>query len=395
MNLFLILAFHAAFSVHTAFSRRSSPKHKETYGDVCLSGDGSSYRGHVSRSAKGHSCLNWRGFEFSWMGAVKGLGSHSYCRNPDKSLMPWCHVRRRKRIVREYCHIPRCSKPTIKPPPAVDTEMTCGERSEQKMYKIVGGSFTPIESNPWMAAIFFENQRFLCGGSLIAPCWVLTAAHCFNDWSLFSKGIKLKDLSVFLGKSATNDTDPDREQSFTVEKLIIHHKYNVSSFDHDIALLKIKSRSGGCAVRSAPVRTVCVPPSHTQLPAGFQCSVAGFGKESFSAWHYSKILKQTEVKLLSQTDCKSESHYGDVITENMICAASPDWSTDACEGDSGGPLVCDVAGRMFLFGVVSWGDRCAQKNKPGVYTQVTNYNRWIAEKTGLPKYMNGVMYPKK
>ncbi|XP_053291925.1 plasminogen activator, urokinase a [Pleuronectes platessa] len=391
MNLFIILALHAAFSVNMAFSRRWSLRHKETRGETCRSGDGSSYRGRVSESAAGHSCLNWRGFEGALMGAVEGLGSHNYCRNPDKNLMPWCHVRRGSRIVKQFCNIPRCSKPAVTPPPAVDSERTCGERSERRLHKIVGGSFTPIESNPWVAAIFSKDRKFVCGGSLIAPCWVLSAAHCFENGG----GNTLSDLSVFLGKSAINDTDPVKEQSFTVEKLIVHQKYNMSSYDNDIALLKIKSRSGGCAVRSASARTVCVPPSRTQLPAGVQCTIAGYGKESHLAWHYSKILKQAEVNLLSQTDCKSELYYGGRITKNMICAGSPDWSTDACGGDSGGPLVCEVGGRMFLFGVVSWGENCAMKNKPGVYTQVTRYNRWMAAKTGLSEYMVGKMYPTK
>lgn len=153
-------------------------------------------------------------------------------RNPDQSLMPWCRVKKGKGYVREFCKIPKCENniqiihfsnhwhssyfieifkwPLFSARKQVwdlwiqviyfcliatfgtcyslhsayqvvffiPAELTCGERSERRMHKIVGGSFVPIESHPWVAAIF--NQRsFLCGGSLIAPSWVLTAAHCF------------------------------------------------------------------------------------------------------------------------------------------------------------------------------------------------------------------------
>ncbi|XP_053189196.1 plasminogen activator, urokinase a [Scomber japonicus] len=303
--------------------------------------------------------------------------------------MPWCYVRKEGRIRRESCNIPKCSPSTVKPPQAVDTELTCGEKSERKRHKIVGGSFTPIESHPWVASIF-TKRGFLCGGSLIAPCWVLSAAHCFPD----GEGTNIK-LSVYLGKSATNETDHTREQDFTVEKLIVHQNYNDDNFNNDIALLKIRSGDGRCAVQSPSARTVCLPPSHTQLPAGFHCSIAGYGQERYAAWRFSQVLKQAEVNLISQTVCRRKFYNSNQITENMFCAGSPDWSTDACKGDSGGPLVCEAAGRMFLFGVVSWGEGCALRNKPGVYTQVSNYNQWIAEMTQLPKFTEGIMYPTK
>lgn len=384
MNL-LVIALVAAFTVNVAFSKRSF----KTNRDMCRSGNGSNYRGYMDRSSAGRRCLNWNRFKHH-LRSTEGVGDHNYCRNPDKSLMPWCYVRRARKYVRELCDIPKCSTPSMKPLQPMDTELTCGERSLRRMHKIVGGSFTPIESNPWTAAIFHKNSAFLCGGSLISPCWVLTAAHCFLD----GEHTDLQHLSVYLGKSAINDTDV-KEQSFTVEKLITHHNYNDSTFNSDIALLKIKSKSGRCAVKSASVRTVCLPPPHTQLPIGYTCSIAGFGKERYSSWHYSQYLKQAEVNLISNTECSSDLQYGNGITENMFCAGSPDWSIDACEGDSGGPLVCEVSGRMFLFGVVSWGDGCARKNKPGVYTRVTNFNKWIAAKTGLLEYTKGVMFPQK
>ncbi|GLD66536.1 tissue-type plasminogen activator-like protein [Lates japonicus] len=281
-----------------------------------------------------HPCSSQRGHGFFAKAVKQKFGHSRRVLNPDQSLMPWCHVKRGRRFVKEFCNIPPCSTPTTKPAPAADTELTCGERSKRRMHKIVGGSFTPIESHPWVAALFHKRHGFLCGGSLISPCWVVTAAHCFVDGEV----TKTKYISVYLGKTAINETDADKEQSFTVEKLIIHQKYNSSTFDNDIALLKIRSGDGGCAVKSASARTVCLPPLHTQLPAGFPCSIAGFGKEGYGAWHYSQYLKQGEVRLLSQTECKTEAYYGDSITRNMFCAGSPDWSTDACKGDSGGPL---------------------------------------------------------
>ncbi|XP_034041391.1 urokinase-type plasminogen activator-like [Thalassophryne amazonica] len=398
MDLYVVLII-AGFCIDAAFPLKSSKRrfllkhwgdHRVQLTQECLSGDGSNYRGSVSESVRGRRCLYWNKFTNPW-GNSEGIGKHNNCRNPDQNLMPWCRVRRGRKIVREFCDIPKCPTSAPKPPvsPAVDTELTCGETSERKMNKIVGGSFAPIHSHPWVAAIFHRQDGFLCGGSLIAPCWVLTAAHCFA----YSEFSTTKDLTVYLGKKAINETDISTEQKFTVEKLINHQTFSEDSFNNDIALLKIKSKHGRCAVKSPSVRTVCLPPLHTKLPAGLQCSIAGFGKERLGALHFSQYLKQAKVVLLSQTVCQREQHYGNRITENMFCAGSPDYSTDACKGDSGGPLVCEFSGKMFLFGVVSWGEGCAMQNKPGVYTRVTNFNSWIAEKAGLHNYTAGVMYP--
>ncbi|KAG9275434.1 urokinase-type plasminogen activator [Astyanax mexicanus] len=367
--------------------------------------DGSEYRGTVSVTAKGHGCLRWNRFRSLGSAVTCGLGSHNYCRNPDKSIMPWCRVKRGTRIMREFCDIPRCeAKPTESPTepteptePEQDTERTCGERSLNSIYRIIGGYRTTVESQPWMASIFV-NKCFKCGGTLIAPCWVLTAAHCFPS----GRRNKLEHISVYLGKNAINETDHNKEQKFKVTKLIIHEDFDNTiseNYNNDIALMQIVDSSGQCAQRTRTVRTVCLPPSKHMMPYGSFCTTAGYGTVKSNGFEYSKFLKEARLELISPKVCHQDNYYGKSevpLTDNMVCAGSPTWKDDACQGDSGGPMVCEVNGRMFLFGVVSWGEQCATKFKPGVYTKVTNYNKWIEDHTGLPSsFTSGIMYPHK
>ncbi|KAL6487066.1 hypothetical protein MHYP_G00036920 [Metynnis hypsauchen] len=370
----------------------------ESAGCVPKGSDGSEYRGTVSVTARGNRCLRWsriRSLERIY--ASRGLGHHNYCRNPDNSLMPWCGVKRGMRIVREFCNIPQCeAKPDQIPEEPngsyQDTETTCGEQSLNVLSKIIGGYRSPIESQPWVASIFRKKGGFKCGGTLIAPCWVLTAAHCF----LYSQ--RKEDYTVYLGKNALNETDPSKEQMFTVTKLMIHEGYENENYNNDIALLQIVNSKGQCAQRTRSVRTVCLPPAKQMIPYGGACKIAGYGRVSLSSqFTYSQYLKETYVNAISQIACDRDYYRESEIpvTDNMFCAASPTWKEDACQGDSGGPLVYEQNGRMFLFGIISWGDECATESKPGVYTKVTNYNKWIAERTGLYSFTTGIMYPQK
>ncbi|KAL2078607.1 hypothetical protein ACEWY4_026292 [Coilia grayii] len=367
----------------------------------CYAGMGLYYRGTEARSRTGRRCLTWNtGTSEGWL--LDGLGRHNYCRNPDYSRKPWCYVKTSIGVLKEYCNIPPCvtfSEPTRLPFPSKpdivgpsfpqpnkpSTEPTCGDR-QTKLLKIVGGSVTPVQSQPWMAAIFWTTSSrrtaFLCGGSLIAPCWVLTAAHCFPD----GQNTKTSKVSVILGKNAINETDVMSEQKFDVTEVIVHEEYDNSqgSFNNDIALLRIRSTIGQCAKDTKTVRTVCLPVANQAVPSGDTCEIAGYGKEKEGLWYYSQYLREGKVDIISQDVCSSKTYYGNMITDNMFCAGSPNWSTDACKGDSGGPLVCGVSGRMVLFGVISWGDGCARAFRPGVYTRVSNYNSWIAKHMGRP-----------
>ncbi|KPP70640.1 hypothetical protein Z043_110508 [Scleropages formosus] len=356
----------------------------------CYTGNGQDYRGTVAVTESGQMCLKWDLYGRAvWNhGLSSGLGKHNYCRNPDSSRKPWCYTRVKNSVKRKFCNIPRC--PSQPKPPT-----TCGERTKKQL-KIVGGRMTTVESQPWIASIFMKSRSrnvFQCGGSLISPCWVLTAAHCFPEGS-YTDSAK---YTVFLGKNAINETDPTREQSFIVEEVIIHEAYEESgqAYNNDIALLKIRGNQGQCAYETDTVRTVCLPPRGQMLPSGTYCQIAGYGKTEEGFGFFSQFLKETSIQLMSQSICTEKEYYGNMMTENMFCAGSPEWDTDSCKGDSGGPLICEVNDHMFLFGIVSWGEGCSRKFRPGVYTRVTNYNQWIEDKTHMPDIASGSMYPVK
>uniref|UniRef100_A0A8C0BQQ3 Urokinase-type plasminogen activator n=1 Tax=Buteo japonicus TaxID=224669 RepID=A0A8C0BQQ3_9AVES len=331
---------------------------------ICYTENGEDYRGMATED----KCLPWdlpsvisRGhYHARLKNALQlGLGKHSYCRNPNGRNRPWCYTKKGF---------------TIQETPW----RACGQRSISKYFKIVGGSQAEVESQPWIAGIF-QNIRgidqFLCGGSLIDPCWVLTAAHCFHNPS--KKPQDKSIYKVFLGKSILNVTD-DKEQVFMVDDIISHTDFtdDTGGNENDIALIRIRTTSGQCAVESKYVRTVCLPEKNLYLQDNTRCEISGYGKQDFYDIYYAQRLMSATVNLVSQEKCKK--YYDNIrVTDNMVCAGDPAWVTDACKGDSGGPMVCEHNGRMILYGIVSWGDGCAKANKPGVYTRVTRYLNWI------------------
>ncbi|XP_049643050.1 kallikrein-15 isoform X2 [Suncus etruscus] len=231
--------------------------------------------------------------------------------------------------------------------------------------KVIRGAECEPHSQPWQVALF-ERGRFNCGGSLIAPNWVLSAAHC-----------QTRFLRVRLGEHNLRLREGS-EQFRAASKVIPHPGYEPLSHRHDLMLLRLAQP----ARLSKEVRPVALP-KHSPRP-GEECVVSGWGlvsnkRQGTTGSSVSKVslpdtLHCANISIISDAECSSD--YPGRLENTMVCAGVQGGGTDSCEGDSGGPLVCGGT----LQGIVSWGDvPCDTTTKPGVYTKVYNYLKWIQD----------------
>ncbi|XP_065203978.1 urokinase-type plasminogen activator-like, partial [Planococcus citri] len=247
--------------------------------------------------------------------------------------------------------------------------------------KIVGGSSAPYGAYPWQVEIQAQqgsSWEHHCGGAIIGEDVILTAAHCLQQ---HSSG----DLRVIVGKHTLSEQDK-YQNVYEVAQTIVHPEFRKEGpHSNDIALLKIhhsnSSHSGGFTCNSH-VQSICLPEMNIRSKdVGDWCTVSGWGTGMHGSSSISQVLQAASVPLLDLTTCRQSEVYGSAtiqfILDSMICAGTLEGGVDACGGDSGGPLACKINGRFVLLGVVSWGDGCARKNKPGVYTRVSYFLPWI------------------
>ncbi|MEU9029036.1 serine protease [Streptomyces sp. NPDC048383] len=230
---------------------------------------------------------------------------------------------------------------------------------------VIGGKPVTSGDNPWVVALA-SRDRFggtrdgqFCGGVVVAPTTVVTAAHCLGSQVLGGPVASVADFRVITGRTELRAADG---REIAVRAARVNPAYDPASNAGDLAVLELAE-----AVPADHVLPMAGAGDHAYDP-GTEATVYGWGDTSgFGDYAYG--LRAAPVTVLDDDTCRRAypgDRDGQYRPDSMVCAGHPDGGKDACQGDSGGPLVA----RGRLIGLVSWGRGCGRADSPGVYTRV-------------------------
>ena len=237
---------------------------------------------------------------------------------------------------------------------------------------VVGGLPVDVAQSPWTVALS-SRDRFggmragqFCGGVVVGPTTVLTAAHCMTEDVLGAPPDRTGDLKVIADRT---DLYSDGGREIAVRETWVNPAYDDASNSGDFAVLTL--------AESLPAASVIgmAAAGDSAYEPGTEAVVYGWGDTTgFGA--YPHVLRASRLHVLADALCERAypgSADGTYRAGTMMCAGEAAGGHDACQGDSGGPLVAQ--GR--LIGLVSWGSGCGRPGRPGVYTRVSDVVRTL------------------
>jgi secreted trypsin-like serine protease len=263
---------------------------------------------------------------------------------------------------------------------------------------IVNGVPVPQGKYPWQVRLYssMEDKKGFCGGSIIAPQWVLTASHCLAKGESHGGPNTAVDAeNVVVGYGSIDRT---KTTKIPAEKIFVHQGYLDKGLDGkaDIALIKLKK-----PINKPTVIGLADPETDGQLLAdGASVTVSGWGAiwspfdkdiealmpdlgpqtEMLDKWQFPLKLHEVEINAMDNNNCNAAFQpTGLAVAPTEICAMVKGTTKDSCQGDSGGPLVvkADNPNGYLQVGVVSWGTMCGNKVTPSVFARVSSFNDWI------------------
>lgn len=222
--------------------------------------------------------------------------------------------------------------------------------------RVLGGAPSTTAEAPWAVALTDDRGQQFCGGTLVRPGKVVTAAHCTIDESSGADR-PAAEIEVIAGRDDLRGTRGNRAE---VAEVWQHPSFRDVEQGDDVAVLTLRD-----PLPQEQLELVDAADTGSYEP-GTPGRIYGWGRtaESGSA---SDTLRSAEVPVAGDAECHDA--YPGYDPERMFCAGLPEGGVDSCAGDSGGPYV--VNGR--LAGVVSYGTGCGRPDTPGVYTRLANY----------------------
>ncbi len=246
------------------------------------------------------------------------------------------------------------------PAPAADPSLIVGGDETQRKWPFM------VYLNQGRQEVELSSDNY-CGGTLIAPTWVLTAAHCITDEALDP----LLTTAV-IGRHSKSDDEGERIQA---KKIVVHEEY-ADAGTPDVALVELE-RAPSAPV---PVQIAAAGDEPLYVP-GATATILGWGNTS-DGGSQSDVLKEAQVPIVSDAECGAAYAGPDwnFTPAEMICAGFPDGGTDTCQGDSGGPMLVQAPdGAWRQIGITSFGEGCAKPGWPGVYAEAggSKIREWV------------------